>query len=124
MYKYFNPNPKRNRTGDCVIRALAKATGKSWDDIFIELCVDGYSAGDMPTANYIWGRYLIKHGFSRSAVPDDCPDCYTVEDFAEQHPHGTFVLGTGSHAVTVKDGVIYDSWDSSGEQPVYFYHKQ
>ena len=31
-WEYFNPNPvKDKRTGDCVVRAICKATGFDWD---------------------------------------------------------------------------------------------
>ena len=35
MYSYFNPNPHSKRVGDCVVRALSKATDKSWEDTYI-----------------------------------------------------------------------------------------
>jgi hypothetical protein len=31
------------------------------------------------------------------------------------YPVGTYILGTGTHAVTVRDGTVYDSYDSSGK---------
>ena len=27
----YNPNPRRNRVGDCAIRAVAKATDQDWE---------------------------------------------------------------------------------------------
>lgn len=30
-FSYFNPNPEGKQVGDCTVRAIAKATGKSWD---------------------------------------------------------------------------------------------
>ena len=27
----YNPNPRRNRVGDCAIRAIAKATDQDWE---------------------------------------------------------------------------------------------
>jgi hypothetical protein len=47
-----------------------------------------------------------------------------MEDFAKDHPSGTFVVGTGNHVATVKDGLIWDSWDSSQEIPVYYWSKE
>ena len=29
-WEFFNPNPQNRETGDCVIRALSKATDRSW----------------------------------------------------------------------------------------------
>jgi hypothetical protein len=37
---------------------------------------------------------------------------------------GTFVLGTGDHAVTVVDGDYYDSFDSGQMIPIVYYRKE
>jgi hypothetical protein len=47
-----------------------------------------------------------------------------VADFAADHNKGTYILGTGRHAVTVKDGNWLDSWDSGAECPIYYYTKE
>lgn len=80
--------------------------------------------GDVMSSNSVWGAVLRQHGFYRTAVPNTCPDCYTAEDFAEDHPIGTFVLGFGGHVATVDDGTIYDSWDSSALVPQYYWYKK
>jgi hypothetical protein len=54
---------------------------------------------------------------------EDCPDCYTVEDFCQEHPNGVFVIGTGSHVVAVVDGCAFDAWNSLQETPVYYFEK-
>ena len=123
MYSHFNPNPNGNRVGDCVVRAIAKALGMSWGDVYIDLTLQGYTMGDLPSSNGVWGAYLKAKGFLRDVVSVDCPDCYTMQDFATEHTNGVFVVGTGTHAVCVADGVIFDSWDSSNERPIYFYYK-
>ena len=43
MYKYYNPHPDGLNTGDCVVRAIMKATGMDWHDVYSQLCVWGYS---------------------------------------------------------------------------------
>lgn len=40
------------------------------------------------------------------------------------YPRGTYVIGTGTHAVCVIDGNYYDAWDSGEETPTYFYRKK
>ena len=123
MLSIYNSNPKDKKVGDCVIRAVSKAMGMTWEDTYVALCIQGFLSCDMPSANSVWGTYLKNHGFRREIVSDDCPECYTVADFAREYPQGVYVVGTGSHAIAVIDGVIYDAWDSTREQPIYYYYK-
>lgn len=51
---------------------------------------------------------------------DQCPECYTVRDFAEDHPKGLYVLGPPNHAVAVIDGDYWDSWNSGSTVPSYY----
>ena len=124
MWQSFNPNPRGKRVGDCVIRALSAATDKSWEEIYVELCLLGYIMGDLPSSNRVWDNYLKTQGFSRHIVSAECLECYTIQDFCNEYPYGTYVVGTGSHAAAIKDGVLLDSWDSSDETPIYFYRKE
>lgn len=124
MYSAYNPNPIGARVGDCTVRAIAKATGQNWKRVYMGLCVDGFSLGDMPSANHVWGAYLRRNGFRRHALPDTCPDCYTVADFCRDHPHGVYVLAISGHVVCAVDGDWYDTWDSGGEIPVYYWAKE
>lgn len=124
MWRLYNPNPKGRRVGDCAVRALAKATGQSWRDAYIELISQAMNDGDMPSADAVWGACLARRGFKRFAVPNTCPDCYTAADFAADHPQGVFVLGFGGHTAAVVDGVIYDSWDSSSLVPQYYWYRR
>ena len=124
MFIYTNPNPTDKKTGDCVIRAIAIITQSSWEHAYMELCKEGLSMADLPNANAVWASYLRKLGFRKEIISNTCPDCYTVEDFAKEHPYGEYVLCTGSHVVAVIDGHIYDAWDSSNEIPIYFFYKE
>jgi hypothetical protein len=122
-YVIFNPNPLRKSVGDCAIRAIAAATNRSWDYVYLALTVQGFMMCDWGNSNTVWDSYLKSRGFKKNLIPDTCPDCYTVKDFCIDHPRGTFVLGTGDHVVTVKEGNYYDAWDSGDEVPLYFYAK-
>ena len=124
IYQNYNPNPAGNLVGDCVIRAIVKATGKTWDQVFIELSNVAHELKDMPSSNYVWATYLKRLGFHRYIIPDTCPDCYTVKDFAIDHPYGIYILGTGTHAVTIKDGQYHDAWNSGSEVPIYYFERR
>lgn len=124
-YAYYNLNPYGKSVGDCTVRALSKALDQSWEETYVDLALEGYLRGDLPNADSVWGSYLARRGFVRRLLPDECPECYTVEDFAQDNPQGTFILSMpGRHVVAVVDGTVYDSWDSRGENPVYYWTKE
>lgn len=124
MWQEYNPNPTGRRVGDCAVRAVAKALDISWEDAYMLIADNGFYMGDMPSSDSVWGATLRQYGFYKTAIPNRCPDCYTVEDFARDNPVGTYVLGFGGHVATVVDGVLYDMWDSSQEIPVYVWYRK
>lgn len=96
-----------------------------WENAYALIAANGYAMGDMPSSDSVWGSVLRQNGFYRKIIPNECPDCYTAEDFAKDHPKGTYVLGFGGHTATIVDGNLYDSWDSSQNIPqFYFYRKE
>lgn len=124
-YSYYNPNPTNKSVGDCPVRALSKALDQSWGRTYAGLALKGFCLGDMPNADSVWGPYLRDHGFTRYLIPDECPDCYTVAEFAADHPRGIFILSMpGRHVLCVQDGQWFDSWDSGREVPVYYWTKE
>lgn len=125
MYVKYNNNPHRNlRAGDCVIRAISIVTGDSWNKVYAELCTEGFYIGDWGNNNGVWDGYLRKRGFKRHICPNDCPYCYSIADFADEHPRGSYIAATGTHAVAVVNGDYIDSWDSGSQIPIYYYSKE
>ena len=120
LFKEYNPNPRRSRVGDCVIRAISKATGKDWHQTYVAVASYGLHCKDMPSANHVWGMYLRELGFRRHTIEDHGYD-YTVEDFCRDHPKGTYILAIDGHVVCAVDGFYYDSWDSGQEVPIYYW---
>lgn len=115
-YVYFCNNPKgKCIIGDCVIRAISKALHTSWDSVYIDLVMQGYSMKDMPSSNEVWGAYLRSKGFRKYSMPTT----YTIDEFSKLHNKGTYVVGTGTHAVCV-EGDYFDTWNS-GDEIISFY---
>lgn len=123
-YIYCNPNPIRQSLTDCTIRAICIVTNQDWHDVFDKMCEYASDLGDMPSTNHVWGAYLRDRGFKRYAIPNTCPDCYTVKDFAYDHPYGKYILATGHHVIAVIDGNYYDTSDSGYETPIYYYERR
>lgn len=122
-FVFYNKNPKGKQVGDCTVRAISKAMGQSWEDTYIALAMMGLILGDMPNANSVWGAYLRSKGFKRTMIPDMCPDCYSVVEFSEDHPRGTYILALSGHVVCVIDGNYYDAWDCGKEIPLFYWER-
>lgn len=120
----YNPNPTGRKVEDCAIRAVCKALGWEWDKAYAIICSYGLGMGDMPHSNSVWGAVLRENGFVRDAIDNTCPDCYTIEDFANDNPSGTFVVVANRHTVCVEDGNVYDTWDSRSEIPQFYWRRK
>ena len=123
MWIEYNNNPLGLRVGDCVIRAISKALDEPWEKVYIDLCVQGLMMGDVISSNAVWTAFLKRRGFKPRTV-EDCPECYSIEDFCQEHPNGVYVIGTGSHAVAVVNGCAFDAWNSLRETAVYYFVKE
>lgn len=122
-YIYYNPNPLRSTAGDCVIRAICKATEEDWDTVYSKVTFYGFLSKEMPSANEVWGTYLKSIGFTKRVIPDTCPNCYSIKEFCIDNPNGTYLLVTQGHVVAVVDGFYFDTWDSGNEVPIYYWMK-
>lgn len=119
-----NPNPHNNRTGDCTVRAISIALNQDWEETYMSLCLEGLLMAGMPSADFVWGSYLRKHGFKRKIL--DCEDglCKTVKEFCEEHPQGVYLLCPNSHVICVINGDFYDTWNSEDEIVTYYWIKK
>lgn len=120
-YIFYNPNPKNKIVGDCVIRAISKLTGMSWDTTFTKLAATAFEMKDMPSSNAVWGTLLEKMGYFRVHLPIECPNCYTVREICKDFPKGRYLIAADSHVVTIVDGFYYDAWDSGDVIGLYLW---
>lgn len=122
--KYFNPHPNKKEIGDCVIRALCKATDKDWDTMYKELFELGYEIKDLPNGDGTWKEYLKRNGFIKHSIKvTKGSKRPTVDSFSRSNRKGTYVLNVANHLVTVVDGYYYDTWDC-GYKSLYGYYEK
>lgn len=124
MWKRHNENPGGRNVGDCTVRAISAATGDSWMKTYLGLCIQGALMFNMPSADEVWGSYLMRKGWRRRFPREECPICYTVADFAREFPAGVYIVAVKEHVLVVIDGIILDTWDSSEEQPKFYWIKE
>ena len=121
VWREFNNNPAGRRVGDCAVRAVSVALDVDWETAYEMIADAGYKMADMPSSDSVWSAVLRANGFYRYAIPNTCSECYTAADFTLDHPNGVYVLGFGGHVATVRDGVLYDSWNSEMEIPQFYW---
>jgi len=61
MFSFYNANPLGRRVNDCTVRAISRATGRSWDDIYRELSGFAQHLGVMPDNVFYIDAYLSEH---------------------------------------------------------------
>lgn len=121
MWIKANPNPAKKEVPDCVVRAISIALNQPWIQTFDELYTIARNDFNMPSADTVWGHYLYLKGFEPFLLPSSCPSCITIEGFTREFPMGTYIIGTGSHAVAIINGNYWDSWDSGQELASFFW---
>lgn len=107
-YRFVNVNPSGAMIDDCVARALSNATGLPYnvivDKLYLtselldcdRLCIGCYS-------------FLIDDVFG--FTPIECRGM-TADEFADRHPHGTYLARSSGHITLIRNGTIEDTWDS------------
>lgn len=119
--RYYNPNPLKKETGDCVLRAMCKVLDKDWDTVYKELAEIGFELKVPMTMDECWKEYLIRHGFTYHGIKvKKGSKRPTVSSFAKEHKKGTYILRVANHIVACVDGYYYDIWDS-GNCSLYGY---
>lgn len=133
--KYTYNDGGRNAAGykgeanDCVVRAVAIATGREYKDVYRELARIMESYGHARSArnnipNKIVKKYLTDLGFEW--VPTMGKGTGIQVHLRESEiPEGTLIASVSRHLVTIKDKVIHDTHDPSrnGNRGVYGFWK-
>ena len=112
---FHNENPKKLvSSADCVIRAIALATGKTWENTLEGLVEISLKVKDVPNAKRVYNKYLEQLGYPMQKQPRKTNNKkYTAEEFAKKFDEGTYVISLANHLSVVVDGKIYDTWNCS-----------
>lgn len=118
----YNANSRGTDTGDCVCRAISLAYQKPYNDVKRDL---NAMAKQLHSDSYkikpVWGSVIAKYGYEEQGElyhRGETNPLPTVDEFADAHPDGIFILLVGkdtdyrtSHMVCVSEGRVFDSWN-------------
>lgn len=131
-FEYYNPNvdaktfksgkPKFWNRNDSSVRAICKAIGKDWITVYDELCNIGHNYNDMPSSKQVVTNMLSNYGYELVTLgkPVQGQKRPTIEEFAQEHNEGTYVLYLRDYYITMIDGVLYNT-ENFAEEKVYSY---
>lgn len=127
-FRIENPNPKWEGmrgfiwgTPDCVIRAIANATGCSWLEAFDYLAPRARKEFTILNDGIRFREWAVASGAKWTACKAEKGKKRTTAlQFAETHPTGRYILCVANHEAACVDGVILDTWNC-GDKCVYGY---
>lgn len=115
-FHFHNENPHGRFTSDCVVRAIARATGDDYN-LVLQCLVDiQMDTGYGYTENRVIDQYLTGRGFTKHKQPRSKDGTkFTGDEFCLLfNPKRAVANIGGNHTVAIIDGKINDTWDSSG----------
>jgi len=124
------------RTGDCVCRAIAIATGKSYQEVYaglISLKETGFKQTKRVKSSHprtgvnrkVYDAYLKFYGWEWTPTMKVGQGC-KVHLKSDELPKGRIIVRLSRHVAAVIDGVLHDTYDCSrgGTRCVYGYYSK
>lgn len=108
-FVYTNINPFGAETDDCVSRAIALASGYDYFGIQEKLYLVSrlFECDRLSVCCY---QNLLENVFGYEPVY--CHNM-TVEEFADEHPFGIYLIRIPNHLTVIIDGKLRDTWNCS-----------
>lgn len=105
-YKYLNNNAKGIFQNDCTVRAIATATGKSWDYVYDNMSNIAQKSGVMMD----YAPFIVDFLSSQfQMIPINFEE--TVGEISKDFDNHIVLITMKGHITCSKFGVIYDSFD-------------
>lgn len=124
----------KGKTGDCVTRAIAIATGKPYTEVYDAL--NNLAKEEKPTKGKnssarkgvfrkTYEKYLEQIGWKWVPTMQVGQGC-KIHLNEDELPKGRLIISVSRHVTTVIDGVLYDNHDCSrgGSRCVYGYYME
>lgn len=106
-FRYWNENPQGEHRNDCVTRAISLASGLPYREVRRKLF---HTARLLDCERLCWSCYSFFITDVLGCRQVNC-DGMSVEDFADKHPKGTYLIRIDMHLTTIIDGILYDTFD-------------
>lgn len=111
-FKYYNRNPDRVHTKDCVCRAISTVTGLYYDavDNLLSMVAEDFECEELCVCCY---NNLLEHVLCYPKI--DCDYTKTVKEIAMEYPRNKVIVRVDAHLTAIVYGTVLDIWDCSDE---------
>ena len=100
---------KKDRIGDCVIRAISHGLNQDYKTTFQDLLNISWEMLDLPNSWVCAEEYLKRNGWIKNKPMRNSRNRkLKVHQFPTE---GTFLIHTTTHLTCIKDGVLLDTWN-------------
>lgn len=127
MSKYFvkyNANPNNEMQPDCLVRAMAMVTERTYDETLLGLAKLMLKHDRDFRYEDVWNRIMFNLGY-RKLVVKHKPTLNKWCESTKMLPNDCAILTvTNNHAIAVKHGKFYDNFDSGRRKVVFVYVKE
>ena len=117
-HQYFQMKYKKDRVGDCVVRALAIATNEDYKSVRDELWNISLNNGDMPNGAPTYEEFLSKRGF----IKEKKIKGYDLGRYPVSR-HEVYVVRLSRHLACLDKGRVRDLWDCRYKYPYNVWRK-
>lgn len=107
-FRYYNRDEDNVHRNNCVTRAISRASGMSMGETRRKLRCVATLFDCYPRICLSCYKHLIENVLYYK--PLNC-DGMTVEEFADMHPIGTYLVRMNQHISIIIDNTIYDIFD-------------
>ena len=115
-FRYYNCNPHNKRTEDCVIRAIAAATGDSWEYVVKQLTEYMIATGEVYNTPKLYGKYLKDVGWIKQKQPiNNDGTKMKLKDFAKTFNGRAIAHAGKGHITYIANGHLWDIWNCEDE---------
>lgn len=120
----YNANPKNKKTGDCVIRAIATATGEPYKKIYRELFEISLKTGYMLNDKAVYEKLIQRYGFVKMKQPRKPNGTkYQIGELREIESAQTVIIKCAHHLTAAIGGTLYDLWNCTQKTIGNYYIK-
>ena len=111
LYKEMNVNFKNKTTTDCVVRAIATATGKDYKEVAKELFENYMKTGYAMNDRKNYEKYLEQLGWVKMKQPRKYDNTKYLIGEASEVVRGNVILRCAHHLTCKMGNCIVDIWD-------------